>query len=485
MRFWTIVVLIVGFLPTGAFALVSTSIVYQGVLSEGQAAASGSYDMEFTLWDAESGGAIVGATLTRPGVNVSDGRFSVELDWGRVIYGVEPELWLEVFVDSFRLSPRQRLSASPFSLQTRGIVVDDLENVGIGTTAPQANLHIDGTGSSSVGFDVTSPGASSGRIRFGSPRSHVGISGDANNGNRRDVWFMDQGLGLFTAANSLSPFAGNGLLIDENGDVGIGTIAPEARLNVISDHSAKPAIRATTPPGGSITRTIWASAHGVGSSAVLGENEGGGIGVRGGSENGFAGIGVFGSSLSPEGVGVAGDSVTGVQGTSRLSDGTGVHGKYTVVTGAGVGVRGTCRSTTGFDFLADGVGANYGATSSRRWKRNIEAIEQPLDVLSALRGVTFDWDDEHGGHHDIGMIAEEVGAVLPEIVAYEANEVDAIGMDCSKLSPLLVSAVNALRAEKDSEIASVRAENEALRERLSSLEALVTSLAGQQKEDSR
>lgn len=55
----------------------------------------------------------------------------------------------------------------------------------------------------------------------------------------------------------------------------------------------------------------------------------------------------------------------------------------------------------------------------------------------------FDWDEEHGGHHDVGMIAEEVGKVLPEIVVYEENGIDADGMDYSKLTPLLVEVAKA------------------------------------------
>ena len=50
---------------------------------------------------------------------------------------------------------------------------------------------------------------------------------------------------------------------------------------------------------------------------------------------------------------------------------------------------------------------------------------------------------------DVGMIAEEVGKVLPEIVSYEENGIDATGMDYSKMTPLLVEAVNTLRAEND------------------------------------
>ena len=90
-------------------------------------------------------------------------------------------------------------------------------------------------------------------------------------------------------------------------------------------------------------------------------------------------------------------------------------------------------------------------------------IGDPLDKLAKLQGVYFDWDDEHGGLHDVGMIAEEVGEVLPEIVNYEENGIDAIGMDYSKLTPLLVESVNALRAEKDAQI-------EALQSRLAALE---------------
>jgi uncharacterized coiled-coil DUF342 family protein len=80
-----------------------------------------------------------------------------------------------------------------------------------------------------------------------------------------------------------------------------------------------------------------------------------------------------------------------------------------------------------------------------------------------------------------------VGAVLPEIVNYEENGIDAIGMDYSKMTPLLVEAVNTLRVENESmraenvalreESESLREESESLRERLASLEQMVQQLA--------
>ncbi|NIP54592.1 MAG: hypothetical protein GWN67_21135 [Phycisphaerae bacterium] len=124
--------------------------------------------------------------------------------------------------------------------------------------------------------------------------------------------------------------------------------------------------------------------------------------------------------------------------------GIGVYGQADSANGWGVvGVGGE------YDFYANGPGVNYGASSSVRWKRNIQAIDKPLDKVLKLQGVYFDWDAEHGGEHDVGMIAEEVGQVLPEIVGYEDNGVDATGMDYSKLTPLLVEAVKELKGEND------------------------------------
>jgi hypothetical protein len=112
-------------------------------------------------------------------------------------------------------------------------------------------------------------------------------------------------------------------------------------------------------------------------------------------------------------------------------------------------------------------------------------IGDPLSKLAKLRGVYFDWDDEHGGAHDVGMIAEEVGSIMPEIVQYEENGVDAIGMDYSKMTPLLVEAVNALRAEKDAEIAEQQTQIADLTNRLDRLEALIGAAAGERNGGAR
>jgi hypothetical protein len=215
------------------------------------------------------------------------------------------------------------------------------------------------------------------------------------------------------------------------------------------------------------------------------------IGVQGESSTS---IGVFGKSSSYIGaygqstnnIGVQGESSTsiGVLGTSSTSIGVrgesgsniGVYGE----SGSNVGVVGQSGSNVGvvgiggtFDFLAQGPGTNYGATSSQRWKSNIINISDPLDKISSLRGVYFDWDEDHGGQHDIGFIAEEIGQVIPEIVGWEDNGIDAKGMDYSKMTPLLVEAANAMRKEYQDQIDGQETRIQSLEAALKDLKTLL------------
>jgi len=196
--------------------------------------------------------------------------------------------------------------------------------------------------------------------------------------------------------------------------------------------------------------------------------------------------GVRGEAVSPDGIGVVGrnDSGTGsaygVFAQTSSNSGVAMLGATLSTSGSTIGVYGSCLSPNGYAFFANSAGDDYGSFSSRRWKNNIVNIDDPLGKLAQIRGVYYDWDAEHGGEHDVGMIAEEVGAVMPEIVQYEENGIDAIGMDYSRTTPLLVEAVNALRAEKDAEIDELAHQNEHLRARIDALEMMVTQLVDTQ-----
>ena len=85
--------------------------------------------------------------------------------------------------------------------------------------------------------------------------------------------------------------------------------------------------------------------------------------------------------------------------------------------------------------------------SSIRWKRDVEPLREALDTVSRLRGVSYEWKDT--GEKDIGLIAEEVGAVLPQIVEFEEEGPYAKTVDYARLVAVLIQAVNEQQAELD------------------------------------
>ncbi|MDD5090031.1 MAG: tail fiber domain-containing protein [Candidatus Wallbacteria bacterium] len=184
--------------------------------------------------------------------------------------------------------------------------------------------------------------------------------------------------------------------------------------------------------------------------------------------------GYFGNSTDG-GYVLAGYSGHGVYGIGATTSHFGAGG-YNAATGAfcytGYSTHG-CYSygvSGGYDYYAAGPGTDWGSSSSIRWKKNITPIEQPLAKVQSLRGVYYDWDEEHGGGHDLGMIAEEVGAVLPEIVVFEKDSEYAQAMDYSRLTPLLVEAVKEQQHQFEQKCAALLDEISTLKARISELE---------------
>ncbi len=103
-----------------------TAFTYQGRLNDGANPANGIYDMRFTIYDAAVAGAVVGAASDTNGVPVSNGLFTVTLDFGAGLF-TGPARWLEVGVKSnavagphATLTPRQALTPSPYAVYAGG-----------------------------------------------------------------------------------------------------------------------------------------------------------------------------------------------------------------------------------------------------------------------------------------------------------------------------------------------------------------------------
>lgn len=488
-----------------------STFTYQGSLSDAGSPADGSFNLSFSLWNSLNGGAQIGSTITANGQAVTDGVFSAELDFGTEAFDGNPR-WLQVVVNGETLTPRQPVTRTPYAIQTRGITVDADNNVGIGTATPQFPLHVEAPagavyalfgrnnnesgvglygqsdqpgGRGVIGFVPATSGVGSGLFGQTASTTGRGVFGFATattgvNFGVRGLSASSSGRGMYGHANAAtgSTFGvyGQSDSPDGRGVFGEATNAAGESYGVMGT-AQSPLGYGVVGQALSITGPV-AGVHGLTASTT-------GRGVLGyASAATGTTYGLYGLTASTGGRGVIGraeattGATYGVQGQSFSPNGYGVIGSAFATTGTPVGVFGNANTAVGFDFLAGGAGFDYGSLSSKRWKNNVEPIGDALDKIARLRGVSFDWDADHGGHHDIGFIAEEVGKVMPEIVAWEEDGEYAIGLDYSKVTPLLVEAMNALRAESESTIDALQRENESLRDRLAALEAAVAALQG-------
>jgi len=179
-------------------APLGTEFTYQGVLADGGVPASGAFDFRFLLYDADVGGAQVGAIVYVEDVTVTDGRMTTQLDFGSVFDGTA--LWLEVGVRDGGstgaytvLSPRQELTAAPFAqhAQSADAAVTSM-TAGHATTAGDADT-LDGQHGS---FYLTWS-------------NFIGIPGDLADGDDDTLGDLSCGAGDITRWNGTAWYCGS------------------------------------------------------------------------------------------------------------------------------------------------------------------------------------------------------------------------------------------------------------------------------------
>lgn len=89
----------------------------------------------------------------------------------------------------------------------------------------------------------------------------------------------------------------------------------------------------------------------------------------------------------------------------------------------------------------------FTTSSSKRVKTNIKKLKNGLDTVQKLNPVSFKRKGK-GGKNDIGLIAEEVDKILPEVTGKDENG-QISGLDYSKLTAVLIQAVKELSVEVD------------------------------------
>jgi hypothetical protein len=106
--------------------------------------------------------------------------------------------------------------------------------------------------------------------------------------------------------------------------------------------------------------------------------------------------------------------------------------------------------------LVDDNGVLYKSSSSIRYKKNVKDLKIDLNDILGLQSVRFEW--KNSGKEDIGLIAEDVDQVIPDLVSYN-QQGKPNGVRYEKLSVYLLEALKELKAE-----------NEMLKQRIEALE---------------
>ena len=116
---------------------------------------------------------------------------------------------------------------------------------------------------------------------------------------------------------------------------------------------------------------------------------------------------------------------------NRMTNSGPVAGFYA----AGVGVG---------SIAVTGSATSYLTSSDQRLKENIADADDAGSKIDAIQVRKYDWKAD-GSHQDYGMIAQELVEVAPEAVTVPEDSEEMMGVDYSKLVPMLIKEIQSLR----------------------------------------
>jgi hypothetical protein len=298
------------------------------------------------------------------------------------------------------------------------MVIQSGGNVGIGTTGPSNKLTVSNGGA--VGLEIQPTGG------------YTALGGV-------DLLAYNRNSSVYAPIGFITNSSNNSMVILTSGNVGIATVAPSAKLHV----SGNAIITGNAVIGATTTTNKFEVAGTAGQLFSVSDSFTGTI-FSANDVSGIPSIEVLDTGL-----------VKFAQYSGQVAIGTGTVATST----ATVSIYGMLYTmgTLGEIRASSEITAYY--SSDRRLKENIKLIENPITIIDQIRGVTFDWTDEHmarrGGEdgyfvrkHDIGVIAQEVQAVLPELVG--TREDGYLAVKYEKMVPLLIEAIKAQQKTIDS-----------------------------------
>jgi hypothetical protein len=297
-------------------AAVGSGFTYQGRLTQGGSPANGTYDFQFTLYDAPSGGNIAGGPLTVSSLTVSNGLFTVQLDFGPSAFQGSAR-WLEIAVrptggSYTTLTPRQPLTAAPYAMS----LMPGSTITGTLASSPILSATNTSTATFATALFGNAPAASA-----------IGVKG---NGGFAGLYGTSTSNGVYGTASSTT---GVGVYGGASGALGYGVRGDGGAYGVVGSGTTAGVSGVSYDPNGyGVQGTVQ---NGTQNAGVFGQsNATNGAGVKGEADSGTSAYGVWG--ISALGYGVYGNG-----GTSGVF-GTGGNGLYGIHNGApeGAGVFG-------------------------------------------------------------------------------------------------------------------------------------------------
>lgn len=226
----------------------TTAFTYQGRLNDASTAANGSYDLQFALYDAAAGGTQQSSIQTMTAVNVANGIFSVQLDFGSAPFAAGANRFLEIRVKKPTetnytiLAPRQRITSVPYAI--RSLTAGTADNAASlngqpagqyvqtndprlsdartptagsnfyiqnqGTAQQTANFNINGTGKANI-FDAATQYNISGQRVLSTPGTDnlfAGVSAGRENNSGTGNTFIGSAAGLVNTTGYRNSFVG-------------------------------------------------------------------------------------------------------------------------------------------------------------------------------------------------------------------------------------------------------------------------------------
>lgn len=272
-----------------------------------------------------------------------------------------------------------------------------------------------------------------------------GITFHASTGIISATAFYGSGSNILDLIQNINGSKINGITVEDDGVV-VGTFSSITKINFVGNDVIASGVGSTATV--TFNTPTYSLSAGIATSVLT--NPGVGIATAGGTVGTGATILDFrGSGISTVTVfaGIATINVSGGGGTIAITDDTSTNATYYVgIANTTTGNLSTLNvSSTKLTFNPSTgnlvAGGTVTANSDEKLKTNIKTIENALHKVLSLRGVEFDRIDT--GDHQIGVVAQEVEKIIPEVVypKQPAPDYETKSVAYANLIGLLIEAV--------------------------------------------